>query len=81
VGKFRLKSKAGRACLAAFIVYFPETKKTTGAQLEPARGFCNSIDSCWSTDFSPARQAKKAAKPKVKACKRPTRIIHPDATL
>jgi hypothetical protein len=80
-GKFRLKIKAGRACPAAFIVYFPETKKTTGAPLEPARGFCSSIDSCSSTDFTPARQAKKAAIPKVKICKQPTRIIHPNATL
>lgn len=37
--------KAGRASLAAFIVYFPETKKTTGAPIEPARGFSHSIDS------------------------------------
>jgi len=66
LGKFRLKIKAGRAIPAAFIVYFPETKKTTGAQIEPARGFSSSIDNRPSTDFTPVRQAKKAAKPKVK---------------
>jgi hypothetical protein len=81
VGKFRLKIKAGRACPAALIVYFPETKKTTGASLEPARGFLSSIDSCSSTDFTPARQAKKAAIPKVEICKQPTLTIHPDTTL
>jgi len=55
-------------------------EKTTGARFEPARGFSSSIDSCQSTDLTPARPAKKAAKPKVKTCKRPTLIIHSDAT-
>jgi hypothetical protein len=73
--------KAGRACLAAFIVYIPETKKPQVPKLEPARGFCSAIDSSSSTDFTPARQAKIAAKPKVKLCKRPTLIIHSGATL
>jgi hypothetical protein len=43
-------------------------EKTTGAPFEPARGFNPAIDSCPSTVFTPARQAKKAAVPKVKTC-------------
>jgi hypothetical protein len=34
-----------------------------------------------STDFTPARRAKKAAGPKVEICKQPTLIFHYDATL
>jgi len=79
-GRFRLKVKASRACPAAFIVYVPETKKPPAPLIEPARGFCCSIDSSLSTDFTPARQAKKAAKPKGKTCKQPTLIFHTDAT-
>jgi hypothetical protein len=56
-------------------------EKTTGALVEPARGFSSSIDSCSSTDLTPARQAKKAAEPKEKTCKQPTLRFHYDATL
>jgi len=79
-GEVVINGKGRQGCPAAFIVHFPETKKPQEPLIKPARGFFSSIDSSSSTDFTPARQAKKAAKPKGKTGKRPTLIFHSDAT-
>jgi hypothetical protein len=65
-GKFQLKVKGRQVFPGGLYRLLSRNEKTTGDPIEPARGFCSSIDNRPSTDFTPVRQAKKAAKPKVK---------------
>jgi len=80
MGKLRLKIKADRAFPGGLYRLLSRNEKTTGAPIEPARGFSSSIDKWPSTDLTPVRQAKKAAKPKGKSCKQALLRFHYDAT-
>jgi hypothetical protein len=79
-GKVPVKNKGRQGFPGGLYRLLSRNEKTTGAPIEPARGFSSSIDNRPSTDFTPVRQAKKAAKPKVKTCKQPTLRFHSDAT-
>ena len=80
-GKVPVKNEGRQGFPSGLHRLLPLNEKTTGALIEPARGFSSSIDSRSSTDLTPVRQAKKAAEPKVTICKQPTLRFHSDATL